>query len=261
MRLVLPQRGGGRLDRQRHLAAAIAAQMRIMPDQLWVARDKPGAQPGGARPLRQGMEHDNVVEAVAERRARFECAGWRRAVVDLGVAFVHRQHEIVFAGQRDRLLQVVEGRDRALRVRRRAQVKQRGAFESLARDRGEIGHEAVVSRRVEKHRFRAGHRRRAVVDEVIGVRHQHDRLPAALFARHDEAGKQVEPFLGAGEGQDVAVGIERAGRQAVAPVEPSDDRLAQFRGAGHRRVLVPFVGMRGQRRGQQRRRLMLRLAQ
>ena len=83
---------------------------------------------------------------------------------------------------------------------------------------------------------------------------------AGLAARHDEARQQVEPLLGAGEGQDVALGIERAGGKPIAPGQPVDDRLAQLRGAGHRRVLVPLVRVRGEGLGQQRRRLMLRLA-
>ena len=126
------------------------------------------------------MEHDDVGEPSAERGAGFERARRRRAVVDLGVALVDRQHEIVAPRQLDRLFQIVEAGDRALRVGRRAQVEQRGALQGLARDRRKVGHEVVVARRVEEHRVGAGHRRRAVVDEIVRVRHQHDRPGARL---------------------------------------------------------------------------------
>src|SRR2546421_357516 len=147
VRLVAPQRRRCGLHRQRYLAAAIAPQMRVMPDQPRIARDKTGAQAGGARPLRQRMKHDNILKIVAERGAGFERSGRRRAVVDLGVALVDRQDKIVFARQPDRLLQIIEARDRALRVGRRAQIKQRGAFEGRARDRRPGGGSAASANR------------------------------------------------------------------------------------------------------------------
>ena len=196
---------------------------------LGIAGDEARAQPRRARPLRQRMKHDDPVEAVTQRGAGFERSGRRRAVVDLGIAFVDREHEIKATRQEDRLLQIVEAGDRALRVGRRAQIKQRGALEHLARDRGEIGHKAVLARRVEKHRLGPGHRRRAVVDEVIRVGHQYDRALAGLAARHDEARQQIEPLLGAGEHEDMAVGRSARRRQVVAPRQPGDDRGAQFR--------------------------------
>ena len=134
-------------------------------------------------------------------------------------------------------------------------------MEHLARDRGEIRHKAVLARRVEKHRVGPGHRRGAVVDEVVRVGHQDDRPGATLVARHHEARQQVEPLLGAGQGQDVMVGIDGAGCEPIAAPQPIGDRPAQLGGAGHRRILVPLMGMGRQRLRQQGRRLMLRLAQ
>ncbi len=198
---------------------------------------------------------------LAERGAGFERARRRRAVVNLGVALVGREHEIVFAGEADRLLQIVEAGDRPLRSSTASTDRTaRSALERRFGDRIEIGKEPVVARRVEEHRLGARHRRRAVIDEVIRVRHQHDGLAPGLFARHDETGKEIEPLLGAGEGHDMALGVERARRELVAPAEPIDDRLAQLGGAGHRRVSVPLVRMGGEGLGEQRRRLMLRLA-
>ena len=49
------------------------------------------------------------------------------------------------------------------------------------------------------------------------------------------------------------------GRKAIAADEPVGDRLAQLGGAGHRRILVPFVGVGREGLGQQGRGLVLRL--
>src|SRR4051794_4085354 len=102
MRLVAPQCRRRGLDRQRHLTAAIIAQVLEMSDQGWIAGDEPGAQPGRARPLRERMKYDDVVEQAvlpwSKRRAGFERPRWRRPVPDLGVTFVDREHEIVLPG-------------------------------------------------------------------------------------------------------------------------------------------------------------------
>src|SRR5436305_7256600 len=99
MGLIGPQCGRRCLDRQRHLTAAIAAQMREVTDQPRIAGDKARAQPGGARPLRQGVEDRDIVEKAVhpgtEGGAGLERAGRRRTIVDLGVALVDREHKIV----------------------------------------------------------------------------------------------------------------------------------------------------------------------
>ena len=206
MVLVAPQRGRRLLDRQRHLAAAIAAQPREAGDQLGIAGDKAGAQPGRARPLGERMEDEDVGRA--RRRARRRLRARRPAP-----PCRRSRHSIRRARGRNRIAAPARCAASDSRGWRRRpagwparQVEQRGALQRrrAGSPRGRAGSRFSRWRRERPPRPR--HRRRAVIAEIVRVGHQHDRPPPRLAPRHHEAGEQEKPLLGAGERQDVALG-------------------------------------------------------
>src|SRR5262249_35209447 len=124
MRLIAPQRRRRRLDRQRHLARSVIPEAQKAGDQLGIAGDEARAQPGGARALRERVEDEQIARLAAERGAGLEPAGRRRAVIDLRVALVDDDDEIVLPREADDALQVGEIGDRTLRIAGRAEIKE-----------------------------------------------------------------------------------------------------------------------------------------
>ena len=60
--LVVAERGGGRgLDRRRHHQPAVLAHLAQVADELAVAGDEPGPQPGHVRALRQRVDDEHAV--------------------------------------------------------------------------------------------------------------------------------------------------------------------------------------------------------
>src|SRR6266704_4488151 len=110
------------------------------------------------------MEDEHIRRLAAERRAGFEPADRRRLVVDLGVAFVDREDEIVFARQQDRALEVVEAGAAALRIARRDEVEERRPLERRLVELVEIGQEAGRRGGVEIDRLTAGKTGAALID-------------------------------------------------------------------------------------------------
>ncbi|MCY1420764.1 hypothetical protein D9M71_363980 [compost metagenome] len=102
----------------------------------------------------------------------------------------------------------------------------------------------------------AGQQGCAFVDlvERVGADHQ-----AVIGAVDHGLGEGEQRFTGAIDRQDVAIGVQPAGRHAKAPLAPLADGLAQGRqadGAGVHRQLVEVVG---HGLGDERRRFVLRL--
>ncbi len=56
------------------------------------------------------MEDQDIAQIAAQRGAGLERARRRRAVVDLAIALVDREHEIIGAGERDGPLEIGAGR-------------------------------------------------------------------------------------------------------------------------------------------------------
>ena len=214
-----------------------------MPDQRLVAGDEAGAQTRPVRPLRQAVEDQQVAEALAQRLRRFEGTGRRVAIIDLGIAFVDDQHEIVLPGQADRLLQIIEVGNGALRIRRRAEKGQRRPVEEVGVERGEIGQEPGRARRRQRHHLGAGHDRRPAIGLVERVGDERRRPLSGLLRRHGQLRSQIQAFLGAGQRQQMAEWIEEAGFEIIAPGQPVAGGRAKLVRAHDRRVAVPLIGM------------------
>lgn len=181
-------------------------------------------------------------------------------VVKLGVALIHHEQEVVFARETQRLLDVVDRRDGALRIAGAAQIEQRRALQRFFRDRVEIGQKTGRLGRGEVDGLRTRHHRGGVVDLIEGIGHQRDRLLAVLGAVHGKLRHDEQAFAGTRHRRDLRFDIDQITRQRIAPVEPGFDRRAQFERADHRRVAVPLVGMVGDDLHREFRRLTLRVA-
>ena len=116
-----------RVDGQRRRAGRVGAQALHQRNDSSVPGDKAGTQPGRAGALREAMKHHQIRERVValaypQRSRRLERPWRRRLIPDFGVAFVHRQDEIVTPGQPQRAFQVIKIGHRAFRIRRRAKI-------------------------------------------------------------------------------------------------------------------------------------------
>ncbi len=147
-------------------------------------------------------------------------AGRRRVAVDLGIALVGEDAEIVLLGQRDQRRPVVPAGHCALRVGGRAEIGDGDAVQHLGGQRAEIGQKA--GGRGGRHEDRLGrHRqRRHHVDLVERVRHQYRRPPAALGLGAKRHGGVVEPLARAVQRHHLRRRIEG---DAIAPPHPTGD--------------------------------------
>ena len=120
VRVFLPQQRRGAQDRQRDGCAGEGAQPPERLDRACIAGDKAGSQARHVRALRERMKNEDIVEASSEQRAGFERSRRRCVIVDVGLALVDADNEVVGAGESDRRLQRLQAGDRPLRVGGRA---------------------------------------------------------------------------------------------------------------------------------------------
>ena len=206
------------------------------------------------------MEHDDVVEIAAEPRTGLQAADRRRAVVDLGVALVERHHEIVAARQFDPALEIIERGDGALRVGGRADIGQGRALQHAWRQPVDVRQEAGVRAGRHEDRFGPGNRGRTGVDVVEGIGDENRRPLAACPFGHRRQGDHEQPFTRSRHRQQLLVGIDHAGRQMVAPLQPVGCRRAKIRRALGQRVFRPLRRFPHEYLAEHRRRRHLRLA-
>src|SRR5579863_9952928 len=96
------------------------------------------------------MEDQDVAEIVAQFDAGLKRARRRSATMDLAIALVDGKNKIMLAREANRMLQISEIGDRALRVGWRAEIKERSARENVRLNRVEIGEKASCCGRVER---------------------------------------------------------------------------------------------------------------
>ena len=152
MLLLRPDRRRGMLDRPRHLRRREVADLGQGVEEITVAGGEAGAHAGQVRALGERIEHDQVLEALGRRGRNLQTAcGGIGADIDLRVALVRKQHEVVLARQRQRLGDVVGTGHRALWVGGRADEEGRGAAQDvgLARQRIEVGQVPGLGRGIE----------------------------------------------------------------------------------------------------------------
>jgi hypothetical protein len=206
------------------------------------------------------VKHDHVIEPALHAGRGLERADRGRPGVDLGIAFVDQQDEIIAPRERDQAPQVREIGRGALRVRWRAQIERGGALEQLGPQIVERRQMAARRGYRQQHRLRAGDRGGAQVHIVEGVGQQDRGRPARLALGHDHLRDHEQGFLGARAGQNVPLGIERAVGQMVATRQPVGDRLAKCRCAADGRIAPPEIPVLLERLCQQLRDRMHRLA-
>ncbi len=99
MIVIGPERRRGGQHRQRLDGGAIGPKPEKMRQEVRIAGDEAAAQARGVRPLGERVHDDQVIEGAAQRRRGFEGARRGRVVIDLGVAFVDHEEEVVRAGE------------------------------------------------------------------------------------------------------------------------------------------------------------------
>ncbi len=193
---------------------------------------------------------------------RLQRAGGRRVAIDLGVALVDGEDKVMGDGGLEQRRQGVEAGCRALRIGRGTQVDQRRLLQCLRPQRAEIRQKAALGGGGNENRLGAGHHRGARIDVVERVGHQHQRAPGAGCGfRHRGEGEHEQRLTGAGHRQDIFVGVDIAGRQAVARSQPVGHGVAEAGGAAQRRIVPPLLGVMGQGRGDEIGRRVARLAE
>ena len=249
MVLVLPGGDAGQLGLHRHGAAVIGAIEQEGFENVGVAGDEAGAQARQVGALGQAVEHHAALEiAAAQLGAGAEQAGRRILFIEvqLAVALVGGDHEVVLVGQGDQLLQLLHRYQGAGGVAWRTQEEDLAALPDVGRNGVEVRIEAVVFQARQVVRLGAGEQGCAFVDlvERIGADHQ-----APGFAVDHRLGKGEQRLASAVDRQHMAGGIQPAGRHAEAALAPGGDGFAQRRNAQGGGVHGQLVEVARQRLG------------
>ena len=179
-----------------------------------------------------------------ERRDR------RPAEVDLGVRLVGGQHEPVPARERGRTVVELQGSGRARGVVRVVEPEDRHAVPGRGVDGVEVGQEAALGAQRQLEHPLAEERRAALVDRVGGRGHGHQ-----LALEH--LGEVEDRLLGAHRRHDLRVRVQR---RAEAAADPARHGRAQLGQAVAVRIERQRLDRPGQRRPDELRRLLARLA-
>ena len=202
---------------------------------------KPERRPGQVRALGKRVEGDDICEA-AGLGGDFQNASGRALGINLRVALVGEEHEVVLPGE-----QQSPGRDRRGSRRRlggsRASKDRRRAYARAALvgfEPIEIGEKAGLNRRGKENRLGAVRQRGRDIDLIkrVGDQHGRTRVGRAPVEGGGDGGEQS--LARAAEDVDVLLRIDPA-VQPVAALEPLGDRLSQLRNAVDRRIFSePF---------------------
>ena len=241
----------------------MVAQAHIGVHEVRVPDREPDAEPGNARSLGERVEDRHLFEAAAELAAGLDRAGrgGTAAVVNLAVALVGDEDEVVLPGEGHQAFQPFEAGDRTLRVGGRAEIGQRDAREDIGAETLVIRQETGSFVRGHADRFRPGGDRGAEIDLVEGVRHQDHRPAAGLALRHRRQRRHEQRLAGAGDRDHVGRRVDRRFRAAIAPAGPGRDGGPRVLGPAHRRVAAPQGGIRENRLADRVRRVVPGFAQ
>ncbi|MDT4837851.1 hypothetical protein FQZ97_715940 [compost metagenome] len=229
--LVVPGGDAGQLGLHRHGAAVVGTVQQEGLEDRGVAGDEAGTQAWQVGALGQAVEDHAAFEVgAAEFRAGGEQAGGRVLLVEveLAVALVGGDHEVVFVGQGDQLLQGVQRDQRAGGVARRAEEEDLAALPDVRRHGVEVRVEAVLRQAGQVVRLGAGQQGRTFVDLIEGVGADHQAVVGTV---DHGLGEGEQGFAGTVHRQHVAGGVEPAGRHLEAALAPLGDGLAQGRDA------------------------------
>src|SRR5262249_9782138 len=157
------------LRRHRHGAAVICAVEVEALDHAGVTGDEAGTQSRDARTLGERVKDHAALEAVvAARLGRLKQSGrWRALVeIDVRVALVGGDDEVLTLGEIERALEVAERQHRAGGIAGAAEKEYLAALPHGRGHRGEIREVAVLLERVEVAGLGAREQRRALVDLI-----------------------------------------------------------------------------------------------
>ena len=219
------------LDRHRQRRAVVGAVEQKARQDPGVAGDKTRAQAGCIGALGQAVKDDAALErGVTHFPGGLQQPGRRRGfvVIKLRITLIRGNDEIEALGQFQQAALHGRRHHGAGRVAGRADVNQLAAAPDFIGDAVQIGQVIGIGGGIEEIRLRAGQQRRALVNLIEGIRHQHQR---ALTGIDHRLGKGEQRLAGAITGQDVTLGIERLCRQVEAAAQPPGDALPQFRQA------------------------------
>ena len=247
MGFVVPGRNAGQLGLHRHGAAVVGAVQQERLENVGISRHKTRTQTRQVRALGQAVEHHATLEVLAAQgHAGAEQANRRGLLVEvqLAVALVRSDHEVVFVGQGDEFFQGVERDQRAGRVAWRAQEQDLAALPGVDGHRVEIRVETMLGQARQVVWLGACQEGCPFVDLVERVRADDQGVVATV---DHGLGESKQGFTGAIDRQDVARRVEPALGYIETSLGPAGDGFAQRRdaqGGGVDRHLVEVVSQR-----------------
>ena len=182
------------------------------------------------------MEHHAAFEVfAAQGHASAEQADRRCLLVEiqLAIALVCGDHEVVFVGQCDQFFQGVERDQGAGRVARRAQKQDLAALPGVDGHRVKIRVEAMFGQARQVVRLSACEEGGSFVDLVERVRADDQGVVTTV---DHSLGESKQGFTGAIDRQDITRRVEPALGYIEAPLGPAGDGFAQRRDAQSSRV-------------------------
>ncbi len=200
-------------------------------ENLGIARHKTGAQARQVGTLGQAVEHHATLEIAAAQLGAGgqQARRWRLLVkVQLAVALVGSDHEVILVGQSDQLFQRDERDQRPRRIAGRAQKQNLAALPDLGRDRVEVRVEAIVIKARQVVRRGPGQQRGTLVDLIKRIGADHQAVGAALY---HGLGKGEQCFTRTVDRQHVARRIDPARGHPEAALAPVANSFAQGRHA------------------------------
>ena len=158
------------------------------------------------------MENRDPLWVRTHFRSHFESTHRRFIAVNLGIALVCENAEIVFLGQRNQLAPVVPRRHSTLWVRRGTDVSNRRAIQHIRRHRRIVRQEPIIGGRRNENSLRTNRNRSDHIDLIERVRRQDDRPFAVLRFRAKRHGSIIKPLTRPVQRHD--------------PIRPNDDAIA-----------------------------------
>ena len=249
------------LCRDRHRRADVGSELHHPRAIASACYCKAGPQAGQVRPLGQRMKAHQTFGIGTDFRGDLQGADRRRVAIDLGIAFVREDLEVVAFGQFQQRGPVRAVGTDPLRVRGRADVGDGRAVQKVGRQRCEIRQETGFRATGQVNRFGARGDRGNGIALIERVRQQDRRALAILgFRRQRDAGAE-QPLARAVQRQDLRFRVAIAFAHLIAPRQPIRDGRTQLGGSLVRGILRQFCGVLQHDRSDKIGNGMLRFAQ
>ena len=242
MILVTPGTFGRTLQWQRQGGARVGAKLLHLPDAFRASGRKTRPQPRQVRPFRQGMKDDHPLGIRPGFAGDLQRARGRNAPINLRVAFIRKDLEIVFFRQLEQRGQIIPRGDGPLGVRGRADIGDTGAVQHRRRQRGIVGQKTGFGRGRDENRLRRGGQGGDRIDLIERVGRQHHwLLPRFLFRAKRETGVE-KPLARSVQGKYLPLWIHL---DPVTPCNPPGDGGAQLWRSLVGGIAAEFMGMLG----------------